>query len=250
MDANFELLPKVEQPNIAQGIELLDSLEPIPEDKFSKPVAIDVFNAAAEVGEDQISEITKEEVAGGPIQEGPKTFEEMLDTGVGNFLQRAAKAYIKPRNPEQTIKLMKALQVDRFQDAAIGIMGIMQLIKKALRINLRTQTNYSLGDNSLSSMVDFATNKTTFNEAVHLVAAGIFAASILPTVATGRVDASLALNTGVFLVNTYCVLGQRYARARLSMVIDHALKRHREFDANRYRNALGIKVPGQDKPNL
>lgn len=203
---------------------------------------LDVLSAAAKVGEGQIAEIITEEARGGTIQEGPQTFEEMLDTGIGNFLQRVTKVYIKPRNLEQTIKLMKTLQVDHFQEVVIGI---HQLIKKALRLNKRIQTNYTLGDNSLNSMVDFATNQTTFNEAVYLVGAGLCAALALPAVAAGYVDSSFALNTGLFVVNVYCILAQRYTRARLSRAINQALKLHKEFDINKYSNVLGIKTPNQ-----
>lgn len=171
---------------------------------------------------------------------GPKTFEEMLDTGVGNVLQRTAKAYIKPHNPEETINLMRALQVDHFQDVAISI---FQLYKKVMLPNRRIQTTYTLADNSLNSLVDFATNQTTLTEAYHLVVEGLLAASILPAVAAGHTDGSFALITGLFLVNTYGILAQRYTRARLSRTVDHALKRHKEFDVAKYTNVLGIKVP-------
>jgi hypothetical protein len=180
------------------------------------------------------------------IKEGPKTFEEMLDTNVGNFLQRAAKAYIKPVNPEQTIKLMRALQVDYFQDVAIDV---FQLYKKVMLPNRRIQTTYTLGDNSLNSMVDFATNQTALNEAFHLVVEGLCVISILPAVAAGHVDGSLAFNTVALLVNTYGILAQRYTRTRLSRTIDHALKRHKEFNVDKYTNVLGIKVPDRNSPD-
>lgn len=245
MDTEPLTFPKSETP-IIQPEELitLDRLPLLPLEAVPEDVCIDVLGAAAEVGNEQIERIiTFDATHPSEVIDDislPKSFEEMLDTSTGNYFQRAAKAWIKPRNPEGTIKLMKALQIDDFQGLAIKI---NQLMKKALHVDRRTQTNYTLGDNTLNSMVDFATNRTGLNEAIHMGALALNAAIIIPGVATGHIDAGVAVNLGAMAVNTYCILAQRYARARLSMGIDRALHRNKHFDPEKYTNALGIRVP-------
>lgn len=238
-------LPKSETSVIKpEGLITLDRLPPLSLEVVPEDVCIDVLGAAAAVGNEQIERIItfdathpNESINDTSL---PKTFEDMLDTSTGNYFQRAAKAWIKPRNPEGTIKLMKALQVPEFQGLAIKI---NQIIKKAMRIDVRNQKNYVLGDKTLSSMVDFATNKTSVNEAIHMSALALNAAIIIPAVATGHIDAGVAVNLGAMAINTYCIMAQRYTRARLSIGIDRALQSNKHFDPDKYSNALGIRVP-------
>lgn len=181
-----------------QGLEQLDRIKAVPEDTIPTDVVLDILKATAEIGIDQIVEAIKVNSKNNP-QVGevtPTTFNEMLNTTTGNFLQRIAKAYIKPRNPRRTIKLMKVLQVDKF----------LKIVKYCFTDG-KGGSNYSLADSSLNSMVDFATNSTTFNEGVHLSLATLATALVLPSIIVGHVDPPLlGLNLGTFLVNTYCVL--------------------------------------------
>lgn len=203
-----------------------------------EPPALDVLSTAAKI---------EAEAAGGAIQKDPRTFKEMLDPRTGNLLQRIIKVYITPHKPERTVKLMEDLGVDRFQKL---LLGIYRLITNATgfdkRIkNERIQTNYTLGDRSLDSMVDFATNQTTFNEVLHLIGAAWCAAVFLPEVAAGNFEWPVVLSMSLFIVNIYCILAQRYTRARLSIAIDRALKLGKPF-VGKYENILGIRIPSQD----
>lgn len=244
-----EPMPTVEtQPRIIipEGLSTLDKIPPISHEVLPTDVCVDALVSAANIGNEQIGEIIKYEAAhpNEDTTEVPATFADMLDTSVGNFAQRAAKAWIKLRNPEGTVKLMKAMQVDDFQKAAINVSSFL---KRTMHIESKTRTNYTLGDTSVNSLVDFATNQTGFNEAVHLGALAFNSAVITAGVATGHMDVAVAVNMGAFALNSYCVLAQRYTRARLSMAIDRALRRNKHFDPDKYTNALGIRFPEPPK---
>lgn len=223
-------------------LAILDEIPPASPEVLPSDICIDALVAAANVGNEQIGEIIKYQEAhpSEDTSDVPATFADMLDTSVGTFVQRAAKAWIKPHNPEGTVRLMKALQVDDFQKSAISITSFL---KRAMYIEEKTQTNYVLGDNSVNSLVDFATNRTGLNEAAHLGALAFNSAVITAGVATGHVDALVAVSMGAFALNSYCVLAQRYTRARLSMAIDRALSRNKSFDPEKYSNKLGIRFP-------
>lgn len=163
MDPEFRLPENIQkQP---EGLELLDRVEPVPEDSIPNDVAVDILKAAAEVGKEEASLFNNAESKESP----PTTFNEMLDTSTGKFWQRATKAYIKPRSPERTIRLMKALQVDHF-------LKLVKKIKKKKQGTPQDQENYFLVDSSLNSLLTYATEGSVFNEKVHLaIAAGIAA---------------------------------------------------------------------------
>lgn len=141
---------------------------------------------------------------------------------------------------------MNVLQVDHFQQIPINA---LKLVKKLAHIEGNIQTNYTLGDTSLNSLVDFATNQTTFNEAIHLFQIPINASLLLEGAVSGHIDSIVAVNASALLINTYCVLAQRYSRARLSITIDKALRRNREFDPEKYSNTLGIRFPEHKSEN-
>ncbi|MBI4157702.1 hypothetical protein HY502_02540 [Candidatus Woesebacteria bacterium] len=237
--------PQITHP---EGLAALDKIKPVSNEILPESVCVDTLVASANVANEQIGEIIKYEVAHPTedITDIPKSFAEMLDASRGNFVQRAVKAWIKPRNPEGTIKLMKALQVDHFQKMVIKA---ITPIRRLSHIEKGTQTNYALGDNSLESLTDFATNQTTFNEVIHLSALSFASLAVLGGVAGGRIDSLLAVNTGVLIVNTYCVLAQRYSRARLSIAIEKVLRRNKHFNLGNYTNLLGIQLPKNKQEN-
>lgn len=231
---------------IPQGLQTLDRIPPMPAEVLPKEVCIDATIACAEVGYHQIANIVKYEVdhPDEDTTKVPKTFDDMLDTSIGNFAQRLTKAWMKPRNPEGTIKLMKALQVDKFQKVAIEL---RKFLFRSAHVEERRQTNYTLGDNSTESLVDFATNMTGVNEFVHmgsLAGAAIFTA---PSVASGQFEPLLAINLGILAINTYCVLSQRYTRSRLSIAIDKSLKRGKNFDIHKYEDLLHLKISQNER---
>jgi hypothetical protein len=223
-------------------LSLLDSIPPVSEEILPPDVCAEVFREVAHMEVDELLR-DLERSDSQYEDEYPENFAEMLDTASGNLLQRAVKMWIKPKNPEETIRLMKQLQVDKFQAIATGVMRRM---KKAMGIDsafqTNYQTNYTLGKPNLNSMVDFATHKNTLNEIVHLFGMGWYTMSLLPFLASGKVGAGVIINFGAFMVNTYCVLAQRYSRARISIAIDKALARKKNFDPEEYKNILGLKL--------
>lgn len=170
----------------------------------------------------------------------PPTFNAMLDTSDGNLLQRSIKAWIAPRNPDGTIKLMEAMRVDVFQSVLRRISHIWLVPKSKEE---RLHDNYTMSDGSLNSMVDFATNKTSLNEAIHSVGVVGGSALLFSPITEGRTDYLVALNVGILVGNIYCILAQRYTRARLSIAIDRALARNKRFNVDRYWNVLRLKTP-------
>lgn len=170
----------------------------------------------------------------------PSTFNAMLDTSAGNLLQRSVKAWITPRNPEGTIKLIEAMRVDVFQRALLRCHN-RWLVPKSWKE--KPGDNYTMPDGSLNSMVDFAMNKTSFNEAIHSVGVVAASALLLSLIAEGRTDYPVVFSVGALMEDIYCILAQRYTRARLSIAIDRALARNERFNVDEYRNVLRVKMP-------
>ncbi len=220
-------------------LSFLDSIPPASEEILPPDVCVEVFREVAHMEVDELlKDLEQDDVQ--YEDEYPENFAEMLDTANGNLLQRAVKMWIKPRNPEGTIRLMKQLQVDKFQAIPVGAMRRM---KKAMGVDKQIQSNYTLGKPNLNSMVDFATHQNTLNEAIHLFGMSWCTMALLPLLASGRIDGAVIINFGAFMVNTYCVLAQRYSRARISIAIDRALARKKDFDPEEYKNSLGLKLP-------
>jgi hypothetical protein len=233
------------RPNIfiPGGLSSLDKIQPVPQEIVPPDVCMDVLGSAANVGKQQMKEIIESELnyQNSNDSSDPTSFREMLDTSKGHFIQRISKAWIKPTNPEGTVKLMKALQVDHFQQIPIKA---MDWVRRKMGVE-RRQGNYTLGDTSLNNLVDFATNRSGMNEAIHLYGMALCAATILPSALNGNVDGIVVINTGMFIINSYCVLAQRYARARLTIGIDRALQKNRHFDPEKFKNHLDLTLPQQ-----
>ena len=164
----------------------------------------------------------------------------MLDASTGDLVQRLTKLWIKPQNPEGTIRLMEFLKVDRFQDTVKKLSSFT--VKKLEGETKGRQTNYTLRDSGMNALLDFATNQTTFNESIHLLGIPLGALQVSYGLMTGE-NISVAMGTGTLILNTYCVLAQRYSRARLTLTINKILQRHKEFNLKNYENNLGIRLP-------
>lgn len=172
----------------------------------------------------------------------PGSFDEMMDASTGTAWQRLQKWYFKVGNPEKNIKFLESIGVDKYRNSAKWIM--LDLLKRRGYTEQQARegknTNYTLADRSLNSLLDFATNQTTLNEIAHLVLAA--QCVLLAGVDTLSGESPVVGGT-FFILNLYCVLAQRYTRSKLSIAIDRVLQKHPKFDAEKYKNALGIKLP-------
>lgn len=173
------------------------------------------------------------------INTNPHTFKEMFAPKVDDtLLLRALKWYVKPKgNPKTTIRILKALQIDQFQRLPRALANHHTKGEKH-----RYQTNYTIKDSSLSSLVDYGVNKTFFNEAIHIAST----AAVLPAgVGFILTDNTLgvALQGGVALINLACILAQRYSRARCEILIDRKLAQGKTIDDCRYENRLDLRLP-------
>lgn len=170
----------------------------------------------------------------------PHTFKEMFAPKKDdNFLNRALKWYVKPRgNPLTTIRVLEALQVDQFQRIPKALAKLFTRGGK-----FRYQSNYTIKDSRLSSLIDYGSDQTFFNEAIHT---GVIAASIIPSGIVYMLSDNkmgFAVEGGAFLVNLFCVLAQRYSRARCEILIDKGLAQGKTIDYYEYRNMLNLRLP-------
>ncbi|MFA5933167.1 MAG: hypothetical protein WCV81_02780 [Microgenomates group bacterium] len=170
----------------------------------------------------------------------PKTYKEMFEHSESdNVVQRLFKWYLKPRgNPHTTIKILKALQIHQFQK-------IPRILARHMTSNgkYRYQSTYSVKDTRLSSLIDYGTNQTAFNEIWHL---GAIAVTNLPTCIADIMNGNmfgLTIIGSVGVLNLYCVLAQRYSRARCEVLIDRALSRGRTIEFYEYSNRFNLKLP-------
>jgi hypothetical protein len=223
-------------------LDLLQRLPPVPGRTLPQGVALDVLQAVAQN--------TREDLAPPAYlnwrtqsQYVPQSLAEMLNPTIGNFVQRHIKQVIIPTDPETSVRRLEAWKVHLAPQLAVFTFDL--IVRKALNIKDPIPTNYTLGDHRLKSVLNMATNWTTLNEGVHWTLGGLSAMVAVIDLANYHMDPWTAANIGAFLINSYAALGQRYTRAKLALVIEKALQRHREFDFQGYKNLLGIKLPDE-----
>jgi hypothetical protein len=236
MNRHRTLEKQLSFPGSQDKLAVKDSIPSVSEEILPTNVCAELFSEGDQI---EIEELLSylENNAPSHEDEYPENFASMLDTASGNLLQRAIKMWIIPRDPEGTIRLMEKLKVHKFQAIPVGVFKKM---RKAAGIDKQFQSNYTLGKPNLNSMVDFATNQNTLNEIIHLFGMINGIIILLPFLISGRVE---ALTLSLFMINTYCVLAQRYSRARISIVIDKALARKKNFNPKEYKNLLRLKLP-------
>ena len=161
-------------------------------------------------------------------------FQQMLDASTGNFTQRMLKRYIRQQDPVASMRLMEAIHVDDFQKF---IAWSNKLIRRTHKSRPRL-SNYTITDQSSKSLVDFATYQTVVNELYHLA----YTPVIITYALWGNPDKFTLLSAGVLIGNSYCVLLQRYNRARLSITIDRRLRRDKRLNLDKYKNYLGLNL--------
>ncbi len=235
--------------------EVLDNIDFAKAKKLSEePHAFEVANGMInDLNKSEVGNLIKKEMKEENFLEtpsgAPKNFNEMLDTATGNALQRLSKWYIKTGNSEKTMEILESIGVDKFRNVVKNVV-IKFLYKKPLEklreIAPEKNTNYTLANTKLNSLIDFAVNKASLNELMHIVgsAGGIIA--ITENLIKGPSVGNIAFSSGLFLVNLYCVLAQRYTRAELGIIIDRKLRNHADFDPSRYSNILNIKFPKKE----
>ncbi|MFA7000452.1 MAG: hypothetical protein WC241_05095 [Candidatus Paceibacterota bacterium] len=194
-------------------------------------------------------EMNSEEILDLP-KNSPSNFNEMLDTSTGNAFQRLSKWYIRIEDSEKAVKIFESIGVDKFRRVAKSVM--IKVIGKKVLEDFRNEnpdknTHYFLANTSLNSMIDFAVNKASVNEAIHLVGSAVGVAAVSASVAEGASTGNIIFASGAFLLNLYCVLAQRYTRAELGIIIDRKIKNHADFDAEKYNNTLNIEFPNKSK---
>jgi hypothetical protein len=172
-------------------------------------------------------------------QTPPTTFKDVFQTSEGdNLLQRAMKSYLKPRgNPETTIKVLEVLQVDQFQKVPKA------WARFHLKAGRRYQSNYTVKDSSLASFIDYGTHQSGFNDTWHFGA--LMVTGVIPgilDITSGNTNPLPFLGAAA-LVNTYCILAQRYSRARIERIVDRRLARGERMGRFEHNNHLNLKLP-------
>lgn len=234
----------VQQVEGSSSLEILDSLPLIDEEEIPPQFARDVVTELGGEGISLIEEVIASDLGDEIQTDLPPNFETMLDASTGTLAQRLGKMWIKPTNPEGTIRLLEALKVDKFRILELKVAKHVLEVLRARkdRAPQPFQSNYTVADTSLPFLIDFATNQTFLNEKIHLIGLALNLAVILPVVTQGKMDNLVFMNTVTLAINTYCILSQRYTRARLTKAINRALQKNRNFDLKRYKNLLGLKL--------
>jgi len=155
----------------------------------------------------------------------------------GNIFQRLLKFWIIPRSPRLAIFVYTLLGVEIFKKVLMSTFG-------RLGRNSMYQTNYRLGKRNLKNLLTFATSQTMFNESWHLFA---FFTTNLPFLIdwwnTGHLMSGYVVVILIIsVINIYCVMLQRYNRARICLVIERLVSKGHTVDGS-YRNWLALDLP-------
>jgi hypothetical protein len=129
------------------------------------------------------------------------------------FLDRMTDWYFRPKSFERSGKFYEALGTKKFKRLVAGIGKKIVGDRK-----LDTPNNYFIWDTTSDGLKKFD-YKTRMNEAIHLfwgACSGVVAANdfLKEKPILGGITCGLAV------LNAYCVMTQRYNRARLHNVID------------------------------
>lgn len=135
-----------------------------------------------------------------------------------NVWQKMKDFYFKPKSVEMRNngKIYELLGVKYFKRFVTKL--------RERTSDERTQDNYFLQSRTEEGLKDFV-SKTRYNEGVHLIGTLVSATSLT----LGRLGGDpFALIVGIPLtaINAYCVLTQRYNRARIENVLDRMESRY------------------------
>ncbi|KKT39063.1 MAG: hypothetical protein UW26_C0008G0005 [Candidatus Collierbacteria bacterium GW2011_GWF1_44_12] len=165
------------------------------------------------------------------------SYKVIFGTHKGNLIQRLLKFWIMPRMPRLEILVYTLLGVGIFKRVLMNTIGRIDKYSSH-------QTNYNIGKLNLKNLLTFATSQTMFNEGWHLFA---FLATNLPYLITWWNDGRPLSATTVFflvlsVINIYCVMLQRYNRARICLVVERLVSKGHTVDSS-YRNWLALDLP-------
>jgi len=167
----------------------------------------------------------------------PQNFLEMLEGQQGTAIQKLLRFYIYSKNPDMIILACQLLQVDKFQQLMIRISSTTS--KDGQFSNYKT--NYTLGNLTTERLIQFATIETLVNELIHLVQLPYNAIFIHYSLEKNLPSFAFA-NLLFFTFNTYCVLAQKYTRARLTKTIDARIRK-KKFPSSDFSNPLALRLP-------
>lgn len=151
----------------------------------------------------------------------------------GNIFQMLLKLWIFPWFPRFAILVYNLLGVGIFRFVLMNTIGLVG--KGSSR-----QTNYRIGERTMNNLLTFTTNQTMFNEGVHTIAGlpAFITLFVLLINGHGYQDIGTTILVATF-INLYCVLLQRYNRAKLVLLIEQRLNEGDRPDYN-YSNWLGL----------
>ncbi|PIP85583.1 hypothetical protein COY48_01705 [Candidatus Collierbacteria bacterium CG_4_10_14_0_8_um_filter_43_86] len=162
------------------------------------------------------------------------SYKQVFSPRKGNLLQRVLKFWIIPRFPHLEVAVYILLGVGLFR---------LLLMKTIGRLGAwsRYQTNYHIGRLTMNNLLTFVTNQTMFNEIVHIVA---FLPSFFFLTALWWAGMPVFVTTNLFVIviaaiNLYCIMLQRYNRARLVVLIEDKLNTGHLPDSS-YKNWLAL----------
>jgi len=139
--------------------------------------------------------------------------DETLKTRNPGFLNKMASWYFKPKSFERNGKLYELFGIKIFKK------GVVKIGKKvAGNEKVNHANNYYLWDSSQEGLEAFD-YKTRRNESIHLTWAA-YSGILASTEFMANNLGSCEFQTGLIILNLYCVMLQRYNRARLHNAID------------------------------
>ncbi len=171
------------------------------------------------------------------VHESSISYRKIFSPFRGNIFQRILKLWIIPWWPRLEIFLLTLLGVGVFKYVLMNTIGRVGRYSQY-------QTNYHIGRMNMNNLLKFATNQTMFNEGWHIFA---FVVTNLPYIwrafATGDTSGWFFwFVMGFGLLNIYCVLLQRYNRARLVLAIERLASKG-YYPDEQYSNWLALDIP-------
>ncbi len=153
--------------------------------------------------------------------------------------QRALTRYLVPSNLEASVARHQRFGTDIVKKAVLQTVGNIPLKTKLGTFRLRESPWYGLqpGDR-LQAALNFATNGSVKNEAIHVGGALLAAAQVAGGVASAA-PGSVAANAGLLGLHLALTAVQRFNRARVLSMVARLRERGHTVDPS-YRNWLGL----------
>jgi len=162
----------------------------------------------------------------------------------GNIFQMLLKLWIFPWFPRLEIFIYNLLGVGVFRYILMHTIGLIGKGGKR-------QTHYHLGERTMNNLLTFATNQTMFNESVHIVSGMPGFLLFIVSATNGFRDFRSQFNYSLLvltLIILYCVMLQRYNRAKLVLLIEERLNAG-EIPNEMYENWLALDFSFTKNPS-